>query len=278
MSGVFVVVDGFEGTGKSTAVMRLKDRLEKEGYKVITVRQPGGTPIAEDLRGVLKRKYEGEVFDPLSEAFVFYAARNQLMTQVVAPALKEGHIVIADRHDMSTDAYQGREYAHLATMVSIKPDITIFMTRPFEMCIETMGARGDDCRIESKDIEELRQIHANYENLATGFHTYGNLITCRFEEFDSPVQQTCEARYINEIIHLAKNANAKVTPTEFEKQVYAITGIKIIVKLDANSKIPSYTRTYPAELTTRDGAMKHFTELLGSGNFVLAHMPLLSIS
>jgi dTMP kinase len=104
VSGRFVVVEGPDGAGKTTLVSRLVERLNAAGVPVIQVREPGGTPLAEAARAI--------AFDPSldatpgAELFLLLAARADLVSRVITPALAEGRVVISDRFDLSTEAYQ----------------------------------------------------------------------------------------------------------------------------------------------------------------------------
>src|SRR3989454_9688670 len=102
--GVFIVVEGPEGAGKSTLVRWLAARLVAEGLPAMAVRQPGGTPVAEAARKVaLKFPHE---MSPVAELFLFLAARADLVQRVIRPALEAAQVVVADRFDLSTIAYQ----------------------------------------------------------------------------------------------------------------------------------------------------------------------------
>src|SRR2546430_4604668 len=103
-SGLFIVVEGPEGAGKSTLVRWLAARLRADGSRVGAVRQPGGTPVAEAARK-LALQFPHEVA-PAAELFLFLAARADLVHHVIRPALEEGQVVVADRFDLSTIAYQ----------------------------------------------------------------------------------------------------------------------------------------------------------------------------
>src|SRR2546425_1463206 len=103
-SGLFIVVEGPEGGGKSTRVRWLAARLRADGRRVVAVRQPGGTPVAEAARK-LALQFPHEVA-PVAELFLFLAARADLVHHVIRPALDEGQVVVADRFDLSTIAYQ----------------------------------------------------------------------------------------------------------------------------------------------------------------------------
>src|SRR5438876_86302 len=103
-SGLFIVVEGPEGAGKSTLVRWLAARLRADGRRVVAVRQPGGTPVAEAARKLALRFPHAVA--PAAELFLFLAARADLVHHVIRPALEEGQVVVADRFDLSTIAYQ----------------------------------------------------------------------------------------------------------------------------------------------------------------------------
>src|SRR2546430_16635668 len=103
-SGVFVVVEGPEGAGKSTLVRSLAALLHAEGRPVVTVREPGGTPVAEAARKVVL-KFPHDMA-PAAELFLFLTARADLVHRIIRPALDAGAVAVADRFDLSTMAYQ----------------------------------------------------------------------------------------------------------------------------------------------------------------------------
>src|SRR2546429_5635403 len=98
-SGVFVVVEGPEGAGKSTLVRSLAARLQAEGRPVVTVREPGGTPVAEAARKVVL-KFPHDM-TPAAELFLFLTARTDLVQRVIRPALEAGDVLVADRYNLS---------------------------------------------------------------------------------------------------------------------------------------------------------------------------------
>jgi dTMP kinase len=103
---VFVTFEGVDGSGKSTQADLLKESLEKEGRTVVATREPGGTPLGEQVRGVLLDP--GPVArGPVADALLFNAARSQLVPEVIRPALARGDVVVSDRYATSTMAYQG---------------------------------------------------------------------------------------------------------------------------------------------------------------------------
>ncbi|MCC6140898.1 MAG: dTMP kinase [Nitrospira sp.] len=105
-AGIFITLEGTEGSGKSTQAAHLAQALRSEGHTVLLTREPGGTPVAEQLRAVLLKSH-AETLAAETEAFVILAARRQHIDQIIAPALQQGAIVICDRFVDSTLAYQG---------------------------------------------------------------------------------------------------------------------------------------------------------------------------
>ena len=103
---MFITLEGPEGSGKTTAVNEAVKQLEKLGYSIVRTREPGGTPIAEQIRNVILDK-ENTKMDPRTEALLYAASRRQHLVEKVWPALKEGKIVICDRYLDSSLAYQG---------------------------------------------------------------------------------------------------------------------------------------------------------------------------
>ena len=103
---MFITLEGPEGSGKTTAVEAAVKALEAKGYQIVRTREPGGTPIAEQIRNVILDK-ENTNMDPRTEALLYAASRRQHLVEKVWPALKEGKIVICDRYLDSSLAYQG---------------------------------------------------------------------------------------------------------------------------------------------------------------------------
>lgn len=138
--GVFVVIEGPEGAGKSTLVRGLAARLRAEGRAVLAVREPGGTPVAEAVRTLaLRSRHE---MAPAAELFLMLAARADLVDHQIRPALAEGQVVIADRFDLSTRAYQvaGRGLPAAEVDAALRlatgglvPDLTLVLDVPVEV-------------------------------------------------------------------------------------------------------------------------------------------------
>lgn len=133
-SGLFVAVEGPEGAGKSTLAAALGERLGQTGADPLLVREPGGTPVAETIRRVLLDPQTP--ISPIAELYLFLAARADLVSRVIRPALEEGRVVIADRFQLSTVAYQigGRglpsdlvHEANAAATGGLEPDLTLVL-------------------------------------------------------------------------------------------------------------------------------------------------------
>jgi len=133
--GVFIVIDGVNGAGKSTQVKELEKYYVSHGYDVLVTREPGGSPESENIRDLLVNGEPGR-WDPLSELMLFSVARRNLVETVIKPALLHGKLVILDRFIPSTIAYQGygngNSLDHIKTLIDLsigdfKPDLTILM-------------------------------------------------------------------------------------------------------------------------------------------------------
>ncbi len=118
--GLFLTFEGPEGSGKTTQSAMLAQRLEGAGHRVLAVREPGGTAVGEALRDVLLN-HPGQPLNIRAETLIFTAARAQLVTEVIEPALDEGYVVLCDRFADSTLAYQG--YGHYQDLSLLKPII-----------------------------------------------------------------------------------------------------------------------------------------------------------
>lgn len=110
MSGLFITFEGVEGSGKSTQIRRLAERLETLGIPVTLSREPGGTALGQELRSLLLTPHaSGEAWCADSELLLFYADRAQHLARVIRPAMAEGRVVLVDRFEDSTRAYQGAQ-------------------------------------------------------------------------------------------------------------------------------------------------------------------------
>jgi dTMP kinase len=135
--GLFVVVEGPEGSGKSTLIRALEARMAAAGQAPVVVREPGGTPLAESVRQALLQA--PDAIAPVAELFLFLAARADLTAAVLRPALSRGEVVLADRFTLSTEVYQvvGRGLdpalvaaGNAAATGGLQPDITLVLDLP----------------------------------------------------------------------------------------------------------------------------------------------------
>lgn len=173
--GFFLVLEGPEGAGKSTLAAALAARLHQVDLDPALVREPGGTPVAERIRAVLLDP--AHPMEPVSELFLFLAARADLVARVIRPALAAGRVVIADRFQLSTEAYQcgGRgldlelfRTANRAATGDLQPDLTLVLDLPTEVGfarIRSGGQRLD--RIEQAGAEFHARVAQVFRN-ATG--------------------------------------------------------------------------------------------------------------
>jgi dTMP kinase len=168
-TGRFITLEGGEGAGKSTQVKRLAAALEKKGLAVVTTREPGGSPGAEEIRGLLVNGAPGR-WDALTETLLVYAARADHVKHTIGPALLAGKWVISDRFTDSTYAYQGagrglaRETIRRIDAVVLDdfhPDLTLMLDLDVETGLGRAGSRGPaESRFENFDRdfhERLRQ-------------------------------------------------------------------------------------------------------------------------
>ncbi|WP_435929882.1 dTMP kinase [Dryocola sp. BD613] len=178
MVSKFIVIEGLEGAGKTNAHNVVVATLKELGVTdLVFTREPGGTPLAERLRELtLNNKGIGdEVVTDKAEVLMFYAARVQLVETVIKPALARGAWVIGDRHDLSTQAYQGggrcidrRLLMALRNTVlgDFYPDLTIYLDVTPEVGLTRARARGELDRIEQESIDFFNRTRARYLELA----------------------------------------------------------------------------------------------------------------
>lgn len=170
MRGKFIVIEGLEGAGKSNAQCVVSETLAAHGIEFITTREPGGTPIAEALRHLWKEGEDGEHTTDKAEVLMIYAARTQLVETVIEPALDSGKWVVGDRHNMSSQAYQGggRGLADLvdnvgsAILGDFEPDFTIYLDIEPSIGLERARGRGALDRIEQLDIDFFHRTRERY--------------------------------------------------------------------------------------------------------------------
>jgi dTMP kinase len=173
--GLFVSVEGIEGVGKSTAMSYIQGWLKQQGVKFITTREPGGTPLAEEIRSLLLSSHEESVSD-MTELLLMFAARSQNVSQVIQPALAEGLWVLADRFTDASMAYQGGGrgidldvIAQLAVMVqgNLVPDCTLLLDAPVEVGRQRIEAKNVELdRIELEQVAFFERVRQQYLAMA----------------------------------------------------------------------------------------------------------------
>lgn len=172
--GKFVVIEGLEGAGKSTAVKIVRDCIQNAGYNLVCTREPGGTPMAEAIRDCVKQDWQ-ETVSVEAELLLMYAARAQLLQNVIQPNLQQGNWVLGDRHDMSSQAYQGGgrhipdrllEPLREITLKGFMPDFTLYLDVEPEVGLQRAKGRGELDRIEQEDIQFFHRTRARYLALA----------------------------------------------------------------------------------------------------------------
>ncbi|MBD2805123.1 dTMP kinase [Xenorhabdus sp. ZM] len=175
MNSKFIVIEGLEGAGKTTAIQTVMETLQQHGISdLILTREPGGTPLAEKLRELIKQGVEGELLTDKAEVLMIYAARVQLVENVIKPALSNGKWVIGDRHDLSSQAYQGggrgidqNLMASLreAALGDFYPDLTVYLDLPPEIGLQRARERGELDRIEKESLDFFHRTRERYLEL-----------------------------------------------------------------------------------------------------------------
>lgn len=177
--GKFIVIEGLEGAGKSSAVAILTQTIQAAGHTVVNTREPGGTAMAEAIRDVVKHDWIDEKVTVEAELLLMYAARAQLVQNVILPNLEKGNWVLGDRHDMSSQAYQGGgrqidqnmiESLRVITLKNFKPDFTLYMDVEPKEGLKRAKGRGELDRIEQEDLSFFERTRARYLLLAQQDH------------------------------------------------------------------------------------------------------------
>ena len=194
-TGKFIVIEGMEGAGKSSAITAIENLLTQHGIEYINTREPGGTPLAESLRDMVKSVDHQEKLTVETELLLMYASRSQLLATKILPALAEGKWVIGDRHDLSSRAYQGGGRGFDETIMNtisditlkgFKPDLTIYLDIDPHIGLSRAKARGSLDRIELEQMEFFVRVHNKYRELAA---TDASIVTVDASETMADVHQ-----------------------------------------------------------------------------------------
>ncbi len=174
-TGKFIVIEGMEGAGKSSAITVIESILKQQGIEFINTREPGGTPLAEYLRDIVKSVDHQEKLTVETELLLMYASRSQLLANKILPALACGKWVIGDRHELSSQAYQGGGRCFDETLMKaisditlkgFRPDITLYLDIDPHIGLSRAKSRGDLDRIELEQMDFFIRVHNKYRELA----------------------------------------------------------------------------------------------------------------
>ena len=178
MRGIFITIEGPDGSGKTTALQQVVPRLQQEmNRKVVATREPGGSPIAEKIRSLILDPSHTDM-DSRTEALLYAASRRQHLIEKVLPVLESGDVIFCDRFVDSSIAYQGyargigeegiREINQFATE-GLEPDVTLYIDVPAEVGIQRIHANLDEREYNRLDQEKLdfhEKVRAGYLQLA----------------------------------------------------------------------------------------------------------------
>jgi len=174
--GLFISFEGTEGCGKSTQVKLLANQLTALGHRVRTLREPGGTPIGEEVRHTLKHSQHNHAMTAEAELLLMNASRAQLVREIIRPALAAGEVVVCDRFYDSTTAYQGYgrelDLEKVKTVIDFavgetRPKLTLFLHVPPEVSAERLRSRQETLPFVRDRIEEADRKF--FERVAKGF-------------------------------------------------------------------------------------------------------------
>ncbi|MBI2515508.1 MAG: dTMP kinase [Opitutae bacterium] len=178
LAGKLISFEGSEGSGKSTQIARLAERLQKLGREVVATREPGGTEIGEQIRNIIVHNSKGDEMCPETELLLFTAARAQVVREVITPALTRGAIVLTDRFLDSSTVYQGiaRNLApdpvnqiNRFAVGDVMPHLTVVIDVPTDVSLKRIRQRASDLpdRMERENITFYKKVRDGYLLLAT---------------------------------------------------------------------------------------------------------------
>ncbi len=176
-TGLFITFEGLDGSGKTTQLKHLAAALEAAGHTVVTLRQPGGTPLGDRIRSILldsRSEADLGVISPEAEMALMFADRAQALHQVILPALAAGAIVLCDRYTDSSEAYQGAGRSlgtdrilalHRAVCNNVQPDLTLLLLPPFAASLRRARRRND------RHVQQLGTDENRFEREGDAFYT-----------------------------------------------------------------------------------------------------------
>ena len=170
--GRFITFEGTDGSGKTTQIALIADKLRTEGFETVTTVEPGGTEIGRQIRRILLSA-DNDKLCPTAEMFLYFAARAQNFDEIILPAWEQGAVVLSDRFTDSTVAYQGggRGLGHNTIMAlhdiachGLHPDLTIYLDIDVTTSLERAGARSRSERLRDRLEEEPTEFHDRVRN------------------------------------------------------------------------------------------------------------------
>jgi len=191
MSSLFITFEGIEGCGKSTQIERLAKRLAKEGHETLTLREPGGTPIGEAIRDVVKFPLGHNPISPDTELLLMNASRAQLVQQEIRPALANGVVVLCDRFYDSSLAYQGHGRGLDLVKVQKAIDLAIGGTKPNLTLLLDISLSVSQARVSGRQQstgegqDQFDESGAKFfERVHAGFHALAKEEPGRYQVID----------------------------------------------------------------------------------------------
>ncbi|UVK76898.1 MAG: Thymidylate kinase [Sodalis sp. Fle] len=207
MNSKFIVVEGLDGAGKTSAIEQVVASLHYHGINnLVFTREPGGTPLAEALRTLIKKAMEYEQITDRAELLMFYAARVQLVESIIKPALARGAWVIGDRHDLSSQAYQGGgrgidkkllKTLHDIVLKNFSPHLTLYLDLPAPMGLGRALAREKLDRIEVESLAFFNRTRVRYQELAAADARIVTIDASRPLEQVSATIRSCFEQWLN---------------------------------------------------------------------------------
>ena len=198
MKGRFITFEGIDGAGKSTHIAAVAQRLRDAGTTLVSTREPGGTPLAEMLRGLVLNT----AMDAMTELLLVFAARRDHLQRVIVPALGRGDTVLCDRFTDATFAYQGAGRGlpmgllnELETWVQgeLQPDLTLWFDLPADMAARRRAQARSADRFEQQDLEFFERVRSGYEARAAAAPQ-------RFARIDAALDRDTVARQITAVM------------------------------------------------------------------------------
>ena len=198
MKGRFITFEGIDGAGKSTHIAAVAQRLRAAGTTLVSTREPGGTPLAETLRGLVLNT----AMDAMTEVLLVFAARRDHLQQVIVPALARGDTVLCDRFTDATFAYQGAGrglpmgfLTELEARVQgeLQPDLTLWFDLPAEMAAQRRAQARSADRFEQQDLEFFERVRSGYEARAVAAPQ-------RFARINAALDRDTVARQITAVL------------------------------------------------------------------------------